>query len=210
MYLYTASAKPFLKNLIQRGSSGFTLLEVIVTIFIVAIGLLGLAGLQVIGLRLSGDSNLRTAAAILANDMIDRMRANETATSLGVNSPYNNPTGTTTPNSNCLGLNNAGGYINTTCTPTQMAGEDFYEWYAALRGTAATSWYPAVPAALPSGAGVVCVDSTPEDGTPGSPSCDNNVLVPGKVIFAIKIWWIERQDPHSPGTTHSYVTNFSL
>ncbi|MBS0289912.1 MAG: type IV pilus modification protein PilV [Proteobacteria bacterium] len=189
---------------------GFTLLEVLIALVIFSIGLLGLAGLQVLSLRSAGDSILRTVAIIQANDMVDRLRANVAATSLGKDSPYNNPSKSFTANPSCLGLNGTGGSINTQCTPAQMAGEDFFEWYAIIKGASATGWSPVIVADLPSGDGVVCIDSTPNDGTPAAPACDNNIAISGKPIFAIKIWWIERKDAKSSGTTHRYVTSFSL
>lgn len=194
---------------INAKSKGFTLLEVLVAILVLSIGLLGLAGLQVLSLKLTADSMLRTIAALQANDMIDRMRTNITATTLGVSSPYNNPSGSSTGNPNCLGMNSSGNYINTTCTSTQMALEDFYEWNATLSGASATGWQPAIPATLPQGSGIVCIDSTPYDGTPSAPACDNIVAVPGKPIFAIKIFWIERTGPN-PGTPQMYVATLSL
>ncbi len=189
---------------------GFTLLEVLVSLVIFSIGLLGLAGLQIFSLRLTGDSLLRTTAAILANDMIDRMRANPAASNLGVTSPYNNSAKSATGNPNCLGKNSSGSSTNTQCDATQMAAHDFYEWYANISGANATGWHPAISASLPSGGGVVCIDSTANDGTAAAPACDNNVAVAGKPIFAIKIWWVERKDANSPGVTHRYVTTFSL
>lgn len=210
MNSYTGkSCQPILST-IRYHASGFTLLEVLVAIIIFSIGLLGLAGLQILSLKLSADSLLRTIATLQANDMIDRMRANVAATSLGVTSPYNNPTGAYTANPNCLGMNSSGGSINTTCTSTQMAQQDFYEWYANLAGAPANGWHPTISAVLPSGAGVVCIDSTPEDGTPANPGCDNVVAVPGKPIFAIKIWWVERTGQTGAGATHQYVATLSL
>ena len=195
---------------IRRTQKGFTLLEVLISLVIFSIGLLGLAGLQILAVKLTSDSMLRTVATVLANDMVDRMRANVAATTLGVTSPYNNPTGTPAANPACLGLNSAGGSVNTSCTPAQMAGEDFYEWYANINGAAANGWHPAISGLLPQGYGVVCIDSTPNDGTPSAPACDGVVAVAGKPIFAIKLWWTERKNANSPGTQHMYVTSFSL
>lgn len=179
--------------------------------FILSIGLLGLISMQMTGFTLTTDSYLRTTATILANDMIDRMRANSAATQLGTASPYNNPTGAATANPNCLGLNSSGGTLSSAqCTAAQMAGQDFYEWNANISGAAATSWYPAVIGQLPSGKGIVCIDSTPFDGTPIASGCDNIVSVPGRPIYVIKIWWIERKDANSTGTTRHYITSFAL
>lgn len=202
--------QPRLSGRLQNVFSGFTLLEVLISIVIFSIGLLGLASLQITGIRLNHDSLLRTIATIQANDMADRMRTNVAATSLGATSPYNNPTKAATGNPNCLGKDGSGNPADVQCTPAQMAGQDFYEWYASISGQAATSWSPATQATLPSGTGVVCIDSTPNDGTPSAPACDNVIATAGKPIFAIKIWWVERIDANSPGTTRRYVMSFSL
>ena len=55
---------------------GFSLVEVLVAIVVLSIGLLGLAALQVSGLRVGQSSFYRAQAAQLATDMADRMRAN--------------------------------------------------------------------------------------------------------------------------------------
>jgi type IV pilus assembly protein PilV len=61
---------------------GITLIEVLVTIVILAVGILGLAGLQASGLRVGQGAMYRGIAAQFAEDMADRMRANAVAASL--------------------------------------------------------------------------------------------------------------------------------
>ena len=56
--------------------SGFTLVEVLVAMLVLAIGLLGLAGLMSSSMRNNLSASHRTQATWLANDIIDRMRAN--------------------------------------------------------------------------------------------------------------------------------------
>lgn len=58
--------------------SGVSLVEVLVTIVVLSLGLLGLAGLQANGLRASQGAYYRAQAAQFAFDMADRMRANAT------------------------------------------------------------------------------------------------------------------------------------
>lgn len=60
----------------QRGVS---LVEVLVTLVIVAFGLLGVAGLLTTGLRNHHSAHARSVASMLAYDMADRMRANRQA-----------------------------------------------------------------------------------------------------------------------------------
>ncbi len=55
---------------------GFSLLEVLIALLVLSIGLLGLAGLQTLGLKFNMQSYQRTQAALLAYDIVDRMRAN--------------------------------------------------------------------------------------------------------------------------------------
>src|SRR5262249_28297832 len=60
-------------------TTGFTLIEVLVALVVLSIGLLGVAGLQMVGLRGNLSAASRTQASYLADDIIDRMRANHVA-----------------------------------------------------------------------------------------------------------------------------------
>lgn len=55
---------------------GITLIEVLVTVVVLAFGMLGLAGLQATSLRNNHSAFLRTQATYMAYDIFDRMRAN--------------------------------------------------------------------------------------------------------------------------------------
>ena len=57
-------------------SSGVILLEVLVTIVILVVGLLGLAGFQVRSTLAENESYQRAQALVLAQDMVDRIYAN--------------------------------------------------------------------------------------------------------------------------------------
>lgn len=58
---------------------GFSLMEVLVAVMVLAIGLLGLAALQTQGIRFNQDAYTRSQATMLAFDIMDRMRANREA-----------------------------------------------------------------------------------------------------------------------------------
>ncbi|HEY5758076.1 MAG TPA: type IV pilus modification protein PilV [Steroidobacter sp.] len=60
--------------------AGMTLIEVLVTLVIISVGLLGVAALQITTVRNNQDAYVRSQAAMLASDMLDRMRANRTDT----------------------------------------------------------------------------------------------------------------------------------
>jgi type IV pilus assembly protein PilV len=55
------------------------LVEVLVTIIVMAVGILGVAGLQLAGMRSNHSAYLRSQATIAASDLIDRMRADPAA-----------------------------------------------------------------------------------------------------------------------------------
>lgn len=55
---------------------GVTLLEVLISIVVLAIGLLGYAGLQTVSLKNNLSAYHRSQATMLAYDVIDRIRAN--------------------------------------------------------------------------------------------------------------------------------------
>ena len=66
---------------------GFSLVEVLVAMFVVAMGILALAGLLQASTRYSKMSELRSTATLLANDIADRIRANPIGAELGVPDP---------------------------------------------------------------------------------------------------------------------------
>lgn len=59
--------------------SGFSLIEVLVTLVLISLALLGTTALQVVSKRANFEAVQRTAAAHLANDFLHRMRANRVA-----------------------------------------------------------------------------------------------------------------------------------
>ena len=175
------------RHVVRAGSpvrtlqKGFTLLEVLIAVLVLSIGLLGLASLQATNLRLNQQALMRSQEAHLAYDMIDRMRANMP----GVNaSAYDLPTLPTSADTNCTS--------NTGCTPAAMAAQDYFEWNAAVTAT------------LPDGDGIVCLDSTPQDGADSAnPDCDS-----AGNMFAVKLWWDHDRDPAT--APQRYVMSFLL
>ena len=126
-------------------SSGFALLEILISILVIGFGLLGLAGLQGSSLRNNHSALLRSEATLYALDIADRIRANRnayfsidynivTATDIAACHPSSSPVG---------------------CTYTDMAKYDKWVWGQMV-------------SQLPGGSAVVCVDSTPT-----TAACDN-------------------------------------
>lgn len=60
----------------RRAVRGFTLVEALVALLALSIGLLGVAGLQLTGLRNNLSASWRSQATYLSYDILDRMRAN--------------------------------------------------------------------------------------------------------------------------------------
>lgn len=151
---------------------GFTLLEVLVAVVVFAIGLLGIAGLQVAGMRFTHGSQLRAVATMQAENMADRMRANIT----GVRNGDYNITGAmpTSYDTDCGAEE---------CSPAELAEYDLVLWNDGVAGKPNES----NAATLPGGDGVVCIDSTPDDGNDADWACDNE-----GIVYAIKLMWQER------------------
>ena len=63
----------------RKRSSGFSLLEVLLTLFIVTVGLLGLVGMQVVAQESELESYQRAQALVLMNDIVDRINTNRKA-----------------------------------------------------------------------------------------------------------------------------------
>ncbi|MFN4160595.1 MAG: type IV pilus modification protein PilV [Stenotrophomonas sp.] len=64
----------------RRHSGGFSLLEVLIALLVLAFGLLGFALLQTMNVRFVQSSGQRTQATNLASDLIEMMRVQRTAT----------------------------------------------------------------------------------------------------------------------------------
>ena len=78
-----------------KTSDGFTLVEVLVALLIVALGMLGNAMLQLQGMKNSNDAYMRSQIGIFAYDIADKIRANRecqnqylTQGTLTLGSPY--------------------------------------------------------------------------------------------------------------------------
>lgn len=97
--------------------AGASLIEVLVALFVVATGALGLAGLQLASAQHNRAAAHRTLAVLLAGDMLERMRVNP-----GVRYPD-------------VGLGPPGGVVDCVarpCTPAELAAFDVAVWKCSL------------------------------------------------------------------------------
>ncbi len=109
-------------------TSGFSLNEVQIAVIILAIGLLGIAGLQVTSKRTSFEALQRVTAVMLAQDIVERMRANKGQLSTYIAAP-DVTGGLGVPGTNCT---------SAACTPAQIVTYDLYQWQQAIVGAAET------------------------------------------------------------------------
>jgi type IV pilus assembly protein PilV len=65
-----------LKAAPAQGQCGFSMLEVLISMFIMAVGLLGLVGMQAMAQKSELESYQRAQALILLNDIVDRINTN--------------------------------------------------------------------------------------------------------------------------------------
>jgi type IV pilus assembly protein PilV len=110
--------------LLRRRVGGATMIEVLVTMVIIAFGLLGMAGLQVRMQSSELESYQRSQALLLLNDMANRMATNRTALLAG---SYNIAAGA------AVGAGMDCPAVGAT-TPTR----DIYEWCRGLQGASET------------------------------------------------------------------------
>lgn len=127
---------------VSRRQSGFSLIEVLVTVAIVAFGLMGLIALMLKGLQANAESTLRSIAINQAYDMADRMRANFTGIAAG---SYTDVV-PTCPIDTAAGENVAAPTTSglTACSGSDVATKD------------KCAWHKANALLLPSGAGAIC------------------------------------------------------
>lgn len=97
---------------------GVGMLEILISVLVLAIGLLGLAALQSVGMKYSYQSYQRTQAVMLTYELTDRIRANSENTTGQYSIAYG-----TFPGQPATGT-----CQTAVCTPAQMAVFDLALW----------------------------------------------------------------------------------
>lgn len=108
-------------------SKGMTFIEVLVALFLLITGVIGAVAMQATVKKSSFDAMQRSLASALAQDMIERMRANDPATLDTYARTDYGATLDVVPGNRC----NAAGNL---CTAAEMTVNDMYEWELALMG----------------------------------------------------------------------------
>ncbi|BEU02140.1 type IV pilus modification protein PilV [Agarivorans sp. OAG1] len=113
---------------------GFTLIEVIITSFILAVGLLAVVAMQAVAKRSSFETHQRTVAMILAEDMVERVRLNHIAWQA------NNPATVTVGDGQTARAKPAcaeDSGLMTACSLADVVNYDLYHWEYGLYAKAA-------------------------------------------------------------------------
>ncbi|HSC47228.1 MAG TPA: type IV pilus modification protein PilV [Gammaproteobacteria bacterium] len=151
--------------------SGFSLLEVLISLVVLSVGLLGIAGLETAGMRMTYNGSVWSAAAISAQNMVDKMRANPGCINNGATITSCTSTGGVIGGNYDAVTAAPSGTIPTcssACTSSDVATLDKSNWYSTLSTN------------LPSGTGsVMCV-------TPNY--CDQANYV-SQAVYVITICW---------------------
>lgn len=95
----------------RRREGGVGMVEVLAALFVLSVGLLGIAGLQAQGIRAGHSATLRSLAVIKSVEIIERMRANPD----GIRD--------TVPNDSAYNVSFTGAGLDGQCDDTDAAGE---------------------------------------------------------------------------------------
>jgi type IV pilus assembly protein PilV len=136
-------------------SSGFTLIEVLVSVVVLSFGLLGMAGMQAASLKSNREARLQSSAVVLARELAEMIRGNKLAGVLpAATNPYlgtfSSPLAATT-SSYCLSV----GAACAGATPLAVA--------TAIANAQMTEWLARVDAELPGARVDICIDAAPFD-----------------------------------------------
>lgn len=117
---------------VRRPQGGVGLVEVLAALFVLSVGLLGIAGLQAQGIRAGHSATLRSLAVIKSVEIIERMRANPD----GIRDPL--------PNASAYNVSFTGAGIDgqcddtvangpaADCTSVNLASHDVFWWKQSL------------------------------------------------------------------------------
>lgn len=153
----------------REKQGGATLIEVLVTVVVLALGLLGVASLLVRGLQANTFSNYRSVAVAKAYEVTDRLRANNAAWAAIKSKTITVPS--SEPGTKCetvtTGATN--GTKPAACSANDQATWDLWVWNKGLRDV------------LPNGRGSLSVDNV----TPWSNAT-------GSYVFEVTVNWAEK------------------
>jgi type IV pilus assembly protein PilV len=110
----------------MASQSGSSLLEVLISVVVLSLGSLGVAGLQVTSKHATNDAHQRLLATYLANDIIERMRNNPSALATYAGEAVGGNTIASEPSPDCS--------TSSQCNAAQLAQHDRWAWEQAIDG----------------------------------------------------------------------------
>lgn len=150
------------------------MIEVLVSILILAIGVIGAAGLQLGAMRATKQSSSQTIALQLASEMADKMRSNDiqmkksASPFLAVDYKSASEGEPTAPAKMCYA---------TPCDADELAAFDIYEWKKRVRD------------ALPGGRVLICRDASPWDSSQNAFTWDCDGSAGDSASYVVKVGW---------------------
>ncbi|WP_455366420.1 type IV pilus modification protein PilV [Kaarinaea lacus] len=129
---------------------GFTIIEVLISVLVISIGLLGMAGLQTTGIQQSHNSYLKTQASMLAYDMADRMRSNLQGVAAGNYNAVDNGALDLIADEPVCAQTDA-------CTASEIADIDIYQWTSADDTGSIASTLPSGHGTVSNNAGIFTI-----------------------------------------------------
>lgn len=145
----------------MKKQSGFSMLEVLVSLVIVMIGALGMAGIQMLSISNTETARYQSLAAILASSMTAEIQGN------GGNGSYwrGAPTGISVTGGAVSGGPTASSSCGVSCSSSQVAGNSLLTWATSIANV------------LPTATGTVSCTSTPAICTVRLQWTENNVAL---------------------------------
>jgi type IV pilus assembly protein PilV len=168
--------------------AGFTLIEVLISILVLSIGIIGAVKMQMNSIQATQQSNYFSAAVELATEIADKMRSNgdqmRSTSSPFLKVNFQADKDHIEPTTTCFNVN---------CAPDQLAQSDITEWLQNIRTS------------LPNARAVICHDDAPWDSSNHSltwacSATGNNSSV------VIKLGWAEKNEAIQTAQTTGLIS----
>jgi|GEM_PF-1514870 len=130
------------RNLKPSRINGFTLIEILITLVIMAFGLLGLAAMQVVAMKNNHSAYLRTQATTLASEYGDILRNNAAQlkqNKFGTSAADGHELNSILNKLNGTALSATATCFSSGCTASQLAETQIYNWLQTVRNTLPSS-----------------------------------------------------------------------
>jgi type IV pilus assembly protein PilV len=165
-------------------ADGFSMLEVLISIIVLTVGLLGGAALQASAMASNRDARIASSAVLYAREIGEMMRGNKGVAlkTTAADNPYliDSSSAAPTASADC--------FQSSCASATDLAAWQMQDWYTR------------VTAALPGARVTVCYDSTPYDAA-GMPQwgCTNS-----GGVAVVKIGWTRRSTDSGAATAQAF------